>query len=57
MIVMTGSRVGGFEVVYAPSDVAAKYDASVPEETSDPNEAYAPFGEERRVAYQDGWLP
>lgn len=57
VIVMVGSRVGGFEVVYAASDVAAKHDASVPEDTSDPDQAYARFGEEQRVAYQDGWLP
>jgi quercetin dioxygenase-like cupin family protein len=56
-IVMAGNRAGGFEVVYAVSDVAAKYDASVAKETSDPDEAYAGFGEEKRSAYQEGWLP
>ena len=56
-IVMVGNRVGGFEVVYAVDDVAAKYDASVPEETSKPDEAYARFGPEERSAYQEGWLP
>jgi len=57
VIVMAGSRANGFEVVYAVSDVAATYDASVHEETSKPDEAYARFGEEKRAAYQDGWLP
>jgi quercetin dioxygenase-like cupin family protein len=56
-IVMVGNRVGGFEVVYAVEEVAAKYDASVLEETSKPDEAYARFGPEERSAYQDGWLP
>ena len=40
-IVMTGSRVGGFDVVYAVNEVAAKHGASVLEETSKPDEAYA----------------
>ena len=54
---MVGGRVGGFEVVYAVNEVAAKYDASVLEETSKPDEAYARFGPEERSAYHDGWLP
>ena len=36
VIVMTGSRVGGFEVVYPVNEVAAKHGASVLEETSKP---------------------
>jgi hypothetical protein len=54
---MAGSRAGGFEVVYAVNDMAAKHGASVPEETSDPDEAYAHFGEEKRVAYEERLLP
>jgi uncharacterized cupin superfamily protein len=57
VIVMVGSRAEGFEVVYAVDDVAAKYDASVREETSSPDEAYAYFGPEERSAYREGWLP
>jgi gentisate 1,2-dioxygenase len=57
VIVMTGSRAGGFEVVYPVDDVAAKHGASVREETSSPNEANAVFGPEARSAYQTGWLP
>ncbi len=56
-IVMIGSRAGGFEVVYAVNDVAAKHGASVLEETSNPDEAYARFGPEKRSAYHEGWLP
>jgi hypothetical protein len=37
--------------------VAAKHGASVREETSLPDEAYAGFGPEARSAYQTGWLP
>ena len=57
VIVMTGSRAGGFEVVYPVNEVAAKYDASAHEETSRPDEVYARWGEEKRIAYEDGWLP
>ena len=54
---MAGSRASGFEVVYAVNEVAAKYDASVPEETSNPDDAYARWGQEERSAYREGWLP
>ena len=57
VIVMAGSRAGGFEVVYAVNDVAAKHGASVLEETSKADEAYARFGPEERTAYREGWLP
>jgi hypothetical protein len=57
VIVMVGSRAGGFEVVYAVNELAAKHDASVLEETSSPNEAYARWGPEERTAYREGWLP
>ena len=57
VIVMTGSRVGGFEVLYPVNEVAAKHDASVLEETSSPDEAYARWGPEERTGYGEGWLP
>jgi len=57
VIVMTGSRAGGFEAVYPVSEVAAKHGASVLKETSKPAEAYARFGSEERSAYREGWLP
>jgi quercetin dioxygenase-like cupin family protein len=57
VIVMVGSRADGFEVVYAVDEVAAKHDASVLEETSRPDEAYARWGPEERSPYQEGWLP
>ena len=57
VIVMVGSRVGGFEVLYPMNEVAAKHDASVLEETSSPDEAYARWGKEERSSYGEGWLP
>jgi uncharacterized cupin superfamily protein len=57
VILMTGSRAGGFEVVYPVNEVAAKHGAAVSEETSSPDEAYSAFGPETRSAYQQGWLP
>jgi quercetin dioxygenase-like cupin family protein len=56
-IVMAGSRAGGFEVVYAVDDVAAKHGASVLEQTSNPDDAHAGLGPEERIGYQEGWLP
>jgi uncharacterized cupin superfamily protein len=56
-IVMVGNRVGGSEILYPVNEVAAKYDASVLEETSNPDEAYARFGPEEHSAYREGWLP
>ena len=53
-IVMAGSRAGGFEVVYAVDEVAAKYGASVLEETSKPDEAYARFEPEKRIGVPGG---
>jgi uncharacterized cupin superfamily protein len=57
VIVMVGSRVAGFEVLYPVSEVAAKHDASVLEETSTPDEAVARWGPEERSRYGEGWLP
>jgi uncharacterized cupin superfamily protein len=57
VIVMAGSRAGGFEVVFHVDEAAAKHRASPPKETSDPDEAYAGFGPEERSAYREGWLP
>jgi uncharacterized cupin superfamily protein len=57
VIVMAGSRVGGFEVLYPVNEVAAKYDASALEETSQPDAVYARFGPEERSAYREEWLP
>jgi uncharacterized cupin superfamily protein len=56
-IVMTGNRAGGSEIRYAVNEVAAKYGASVLEETSNPDDAYARFGPEERSASREGWLP
>jgi quercetin dioxygenase-like cupin family protein len=57
VIVMVGSRAGGFEVVYPVDETAARHGASVAEETTSPDEAYAGFGPEARAAYEPGWLP
>ena len=42
--------------VLRAAKVAAKHDASVLEETSSPDEAYARWGPEERTGY-GGWLP
>jgi hypothetical protein len=53
---MTGGRANGCEVVYPVNEVAAKYGASVPEETSTPDEALAHFERGEWSAYRDEWL-
>lgn len=45
VIVMTGARTEDEQLLYPVSDLAAQYGASVEEETTDPEQAYAPFGE------------
>ena len=57
VIVMTGSRVGGFEVVYPVNEVAAKYGATALEETANPKEAYAHLPQGEMTQYREGWLP
>ena len=54
VIVMAGSRVGGFDVVYPVSEVAAKHGAGVRVETSRPDEAYAHWGTGRAVGLPRG---
>ena len=43
MILLTGTRSKDMEVLYPVSELAARYGASVEEETTDPDEAYAPL--------------
>ena len=57
VIVMAGNRSAGFDVVYAVNEVAAKHGASVAEEATDPDLAYAGWSKEKRTSYQEGWLP
>jgi uncharacterized cupin superfamily protein len=57
VIVMVGSRAGGTEILYPVNEVAAKHGASVMEETSKPDEAYANSGPEEWSKYREGWLP
>lgn len=57
VIVMTGRRKDPEEILYPVNEVAAKYDASVLEETTKPNEAYARFERGKLTRYREGWLP
>jgi uncharacterized cupin superfamily protein len=49
-VLAIGGR-GGEGVVYPREDVALKHDAGVEQETPDPKEAYAPFGEPVEIPY------
>jgi uncharacterized cupin superfamily protein len=48
-----GEGWGGYHV----DEVAMRYDASSPEETTDAHVAYARFPARQPTRYQDGWLP
>ena len=58
-IVMVGGRRPdeNESIIYPVNDVAAKYGASVLEETPDPAEAYARFARRDPGPYRDGDLP
>jgi uncharacterized cupin superfamily protein len=55
VVLMTGARSGDGDILFAVSELAARYGASVDEETADPKQAYAPFDPPRRErpAYWD----
>lgn len=58
VIVSVGSRsAGGDWGAYTVDPVAAKHGASVEEETTSPEVAYARFPARRPIAYEEGWLP
>jgi uncharacterized cupin superfamily protein len=42
---------------YTVDETAQRYDASVLEETTEPEEAYARFPKREPSAYREGWLP
>ena len=54
-ILMTGSRTGDWSVRYPVSELAARHDASVHEETSDPRQAYVGRFEPSRPARPSYW--
>ena len=57
VLVMTGSRVADFEVVYPVNEVAARYGATALEEATSPKEAYAHLPRGEMTRYREGWLP
>jgi uncharacterized cupin superfamily protein len=42
---------------YTADETASRHGASVAEDTSDPDQAYAPFARRNPTAYREGWLP
>jgi uncharacterized cupin superfamily protein len=58
VIVAVGTRVSATDWgAYTVDETAAKHNASVVEETTDPNVAYARFPARQPTAYREGWLP
>jgi uncharacterized cupin superfamily protein len=56
LLLAVGARVQPEEIVYPVDPVAQKHGAGVEVETTDPDEAYAPYSG-GRVRYEEGWLP
>ena len=54
---MTGKRREREEILYPVNEVAAKYGASVLEETTSPRDAYAHLPRGEMTRYREGWLP
>ena len=55
-ILAIGGRAGK-GVVYPKSELAARYGASAEEETDEPKQAYAKYGDDRDGSYPEGSLP
>jgi uncharacterized cupin superfamily protein len=55
-VLALGARVS-HDIVYPVDEVAAKYGASVEEETPDARQAYAHVDPPVEKPYEDGWLP
>ncbi len=49
VVLMTGPRAEGEHILYPVSELAARYGASVEEETDDPRQAYAAFERHQRT--------
>jgi uncharacterized cupin superfamily protein len=56
VVLAIGARASE-EIVYPVNEVAAKYGASVEEETPNPEEAYKNVSKPRERPYREGWLP
>ena len=56
VIVMAGSRAGGFEVVYAVSDGGGEARCERARGDVETGRGLRPLGPEERSAYRDGWL-
>jgi uncharacterized cupin superfamily protein len=58
VIVGVGTRLAGEDWgAYTVDATAAKHNASVEEETTDPSVAYARFPARQPTAYEEAWLP
>ncbi len=57
VMVMVGKRGKGGEILYPVNEAAVRHGASVLEETTKPDEAYARFPDAERTGYREGWLP
>ncbi len=60
IVLAVGARVrstGSDWGAYVVDEAAIRHGAGVEEETTDPNQAYAPFPQREPTRYREGWLP
>jgi len=60
LVIAVGARersAGPDWIGFTVDEVAKRHDASVEEDTKDPEVAYAPLPRREPTAYRDGWLP
>ena len=61
VVVAVGARIDSVDNPawggYTVDEVALRHGAGVEQETTEPDEAYAPFAKRKHARYRDGWLP
>ena len=57
IVIAVGARGGRKGLVYPVEPLALEHGVGVERETTEPDEAYAPFPAFTRCRYQPGWLP
>jgi hypothetical protein len=55
VLLTVGARVDGRVLLYPVSELALEYRAGVEQETTSPDEAYAPFIDEPRLERPPSW--
>ncbi len=61
VVIAVGARIDSVDNPawggYTVDEIALRHGAGVENETTEPNEAYAPFTKREQTSHRDGWLP